>query len=717
MVSFRRIILAMAVLALCVGIASAQIGTSTGVSSGGPLSCSAAPAATPQLRGEGMTELVGDILITCTGGTPVAAGTPVGTANIVVNLTVPVTSRILSNTGSEALLLIDEPGTTLAGPGAGLNQVVCANGSAINTCATPSFTLPTGFAASYAANGAYEACGTSYNTTTGICSSVPNVFQGQVLNTYQVVFNGIPILAPATAGFSRIFRITNIRGDVAALGSPGLSTLATVNAYISVSGTNPFSLLSPSVSLGSVQTGLSASVRNAPNSGTSSPSPNSLNYLQCNNVGSSSGTVPSTSTSSSNVSPGAVLRFSENFATAFKARNSQVATTCTSTTGISSLCYYASTTAGVIQTIPGFSYLGSESGLEVSTPTTVPAGLADFGTRLRAVFNNVPAGVSIWVTTTNILTNGNNNTVGSNVPLTNTTATYFTNSSLYTYNNGGPGILYPIAQLVASETAPDFNGQVPFVNPSTFLNSGSLALYQVPVSNGTAEAVWEVVNENPSANDILDFGVFFTYVANQNTNTPPVGTGSVGFSYAPAPNTTGLPPTFTATAGAAASSSLPIPRFADTTANITKNIVTISLCQTTILLPFITNENGLETGISVANTTTDTFGTSPQNGTCAMTFYGDNAGPSTTTAPCTSAGACLGGAAVNSGKVFAATLTSILGSSFQGYAIITCNFQYAHAFAFISDTHATQIAMGYLGLVFDGGGNIARGGNAEALAN
>jgi len=408
-------------------------------------------------------------------------------------------------------------------------------------------------------------------------------------------------------------------------------------------------------------------------------------------VGSSSGTAPNTGTSA-----GAILRYSEAFATAFKVRN---------TTGVTT----PSLSPSLTQIVPGQPYSGSESGLEINIPGAgIPAGLADFGTRLRAVFNNVPAGVSVWVTTTNL--------AGAGLSLQSaTTATYGTNNSLFTFPFNNNSATAPAAAvLVASETAPDFNGGIPFVNPSTYLNSGILGVYQVPINNGVGEAVWEVVNENPIASDTLDFGIFYTYVANQNAGTPPTGSGTVDMSYAPAPNTTGLATTFSSSAGGAASNSLPVPRFTDFNNVPSSNkVVTIGLCQTTILLPFITNEGGLETGIAVANTTTDTLGTSNQSGTCAMTFYGDAAGPTTTTAPCNSAGACLGGAPVATGKVFAATLTSILGSSFQGYAIITCNFQYAHAFTFISDTHATQLAMGYLGLIV--GSGLSRGNTAESL--
>jgi hypothetical protein len=124
--------------------------------------------------------------------------------------------------------------------------------------------------------------------------------------------------------------------------------------------------------------------------------------------------------------------------------------------------------------------------------------------------------------------------------------------------------------------------------------------------------------------------------------------------------------------------------------------------------------------MSIANTTTDPFGTPAQNGSCVIQFYGDTVPNQngTTTAPCTAAGACTG--TINSGKVFANTLSSIItGSSpFQGYAIAVCNFQLAHGFAFISDTHATNLAMGYLALILNDGNFVnVRGAPGEALEN
>ena len=64
MVDFRRVITALAMLALFVGLASAQVG-GTGQTQ---LTCNTNVTVTPALRGEGYTEQTGDITITCTGG-------------------------------------------------------------------------------------------------------------------------------------------------------------------------------------------------------------------------------------------------------------------------------------------------------------------------------------------------------------------------------------------------------------------------------------------------------------------------------------------------------------------------------------------------------------------------------------------------------------------------------------------------------------------------
>src|ERR1039457_1115856 len=123
MVDFRRWIIVAAVLALFAGLSSAQVQNGGG---SGSLACSASFPVPPQLRSEGLTELIGDIVLPCTGGQPLAEGSTIPPANITVSLGTNVTSRILG-TGSlasggptqaisEALLLIDEPGSVITPP-------------------------------------------------------------------------------------------------------------------------------------------------------------------------------------------------------------------------------------------------------------------------------------------------------------------------------------------------------------------------------------------------------------------------------------------------------------------------------------------------------------------------------------------------------------------------------------------------------------------------
>ena len=68
MVSFRRCILALTVLALFAGLASAQVGGQN------QLTCSTNVSVTPTLRSEGYTEQTGDITLTCTGGVTAVPG-------------------------------------------------------------------------------------------------------------------------------------------------------------------------------------------------------------------------------------------------------------------------------------------------------------------------------------------------------------------------------------------------------------------------------------------------------------------------------------------------------------------------------------------------------------------------------------------------------------------------------------------------------------------
>ncbi len=683
MVSFRRSILALTVLALFAGLASAQINNGGG-STTGALNCTLTSIPTT-LRAEGATETTGDLQITCSGGLAPVPGATVPTATIAVNYSAPITSRLLSSSGaSEAVLLIDEPGNptfTGSSPGANLVQTVVPAGN------TNSYTVGT-FPST--PGPATEACA---SVTAGVCNSSPqNVFQGITpLNgsnpSFQVVFQNVPILAPGTSA-ARIFRISNVRVDANFLGVTSGSPFGAGNVMASVTITNNVNSLVPAtVTVGTANQGLSnlSGVYGNLNAGSQSKSNiSSLNFLQCVGVP-ASGSTPQ---------PGAILRYQASFAGAFKTRTAAA-------NGNNGL-FFASTN---FQNIPGSQPLYSESGLLIggltgtsSTGQATFAGLADFGTRLRAVFANVPTGVNVYVSTSNVnflSTVTGNYVLGGGNNATPTTPTG-------TISNITPVTNNALALLVMSETVPDFVGGVQ--SPFSSITVNGVALFQVPLTNGAGEVNWELVQGTIQASQNLDFGIYFQYSLPINTTTGAATTPTVAQSYSPVPSSATGGTTFPAS-GLFLPTSGPIPRFADTSSSHTSTILSIGLCQTVLLFPFVTNTAGFETGISIANTSADTLGTANQAGTCTFTFFGTGniiGGVTTnfTQAPVTTA-------SVPAGAIWADTLSHMTGQSgsgagtFEGYTFATCNFQFAHGFAFITDAKATNLAEGYLALVIN----------------
>ena len=232
-------------------------------------------AVTPTIRAEGYTELVGDIVIVCQGGVPVASGVALPTVNITVFLNTAVTSRLQdASNGSEALLFVDEPGSQLAGS-VPTTQLACA--TPLTGCTIIS-------------NGAEP----PYDGSPGH----PNVFQG-VVQGNSVTFYGIPLSPAVNYGVGvapnavRVIRITNLRVNgegIGAFTSPG-----SVVASISVSGSSALAI-----------TNSTPDGRLLLNSG--------LAYRTF-----ASG--PQQSACSTGVFCNAVLEFQENFATAFKIRS------------------------------------------------------------------------------------------------------------------------------------------------------------------------------------------------------------------------------------------------------------------------------------------------------------------------------------------------------------------------------------------------------------
>lgn len=592
MADFRKCVFAFAALALLLGVA----GTANAQTAA--FQCVANASIPPIVRAEGITELVGDVVLNCQGGVPVPGVTAGGvvpttvpatmpaTVNIRVSLNTNVTSRLLTTSGnwSESLLVINE-----------------------------------------ATSGLYGCQGTSLSAGT---SNLCNVYQGRVVDNNAVEFVGVPVLPPGSTG-TTIYRVTNIRANASALaaGSGLGQIIGTITATPATLGSSPstglispsFPINNPSQNLGSVLNGLTFTVRTAANDDTLSTT---FNFSQC---------VSRTSTGSSGF---AVLRYTEGFPTAFRLRGD----------------------AG--QNVLGFPY-GTESGYYnpsamaagVNTQQFASAGFADAGTRVRAVFSNIPAGIRLFVTTGSL-------------------STSVSNTAVLTQSEAGP--LFP----------------VPALSSQYGLAGTSLNVAEVPIVSGTGMAVWELTTIDPLTAGRVDFGLFAIYTSDVANNAPAAPSqATVAGSFAPVSTVT-----------TAATALSPVPRFVDEGAS--RNLFNINVCVTNLLFPFVTNLSLFDTGLAIANTTQDPFGTATQAGTCTLNWYGSGA-PAATTTPSVAAGSTWVNTVMN------------LAPGFQGYMIAQCRFQFAHGFAFISDIGARNLAMGYLALIIPEGRPAA--GTGEAL--
>jgi large repetitive protein len=601
MVDSRRWFLALAVPLLFAGLASAQVGGSGTT----PLTCNVNTSNTPTLRSEGITEQVGDIVITCSGGPVLPNGTAVSQVNITVSLSTQVTSRLIGTVGaSEGLLLIDEPNSGLYAPVPGFGPA-----QPFDPCPTPTSGGCTATVLSQQGSPSPGAPLTPYQTA--VVSSddapvpAPNVYQGVVAGN-QITFFGVPVLPPGTNG-NRVFRITNVRINASGIGGGSAAGSLPVQASILTSNPSALPITNPTPIVGFVEKSLTTS------STTGS-------FAQC---------VPQ------NLSQAGVLTFTELFAGAFKTRVDPTVSTQTNGQG-----------NALVQNVPGTIYEG-ESGFTLSVNGGT-AGLADYGTRFTAVFNNLATpGAHIYVSQYGVTTS--NGVVTGQV-------------------SSGPSY----AQEITSESTADGDETIPAGTPSGVAANGVSVVEITPSSGTSATATWEVITAEPTQIVNFQFAVYISYTPSPGTDSPPTGTSTVNLRYGPASTVT------TAATG-------PLPRFLDT--STAANGITIAICQTVLLFPFVTNQAGFDTGLALANTSTDPFGTTPQSGTCSLNWYGA-AAPSTPTVTPTIATA-----------TDYTLLASVTVPGFQGYMISVCNFQYAHGFAFISDVGATKLAMGYLALI------------------
>lgn len=615
MLAFRKWFLALALVSLTAVVASAQVPA---------FQCVANAGVPPLVRAEGIAELVGDLVLNCTGGYPAGGPSPAPSAipsiNVQVFLDVNVTSKLYetTNNSSEALLMIDEPLPA--------EQKICTGTVGTGGCTVAPWPTAPGLVYKPHVSG-------------GETINPYNVFQGRVQGANSVAWLGVPIDAPGTT-FTRVIRMTNIRGNANMKGVSSTLVPSQIIAYISATGTTSIPINNPQQTVAWIQTGLTTAIRNAGDSG-GAPS-----YQQCANL---NGDQYSDPLKDAYACPNARLRFSEGFASAFKTRYN---------TGP---VYVSGVTAD--QNIPGNVYTMSESGFFTNnnnsingwvSPLLGSAGVATQGTRLRAVFNNVPAGVRLFVTLHPLGYSSSND-----AELVNTAP-----------DGSGAFVAVPKTASTASSCTGGYNGY---------------GFAEIPIFGGSGTAVWEVTATNALTIQTMDFGLIAAWKANTSNNLPGLGTITTNMSFAPVSTIT------------SASTVAPVPRFADT--STARNTITIYQCVTNLLFPYVSNVPGWDTGLVISNTTKDPWGHATEAGTCEINYYGDVAGgppPPQQVSGVVPAGDYLAWSLSSGGK-FGVTATP----GFQGYIIARCKFRYAHGYAFISDLGAQRIANGYLALVLD----------------
>jgi len=634
MADFRKWFLAFAVVALLLGMgstANAQIGLQTPA-----FNCTANAGNPTIVRAEGLTELVGDMLLNCNGGTPTLLNANIPLSNVTIFLNTNITSRLVAGNVSEATLMIDEPHPAPAVAIPNNSVVLPPAGSPLQVLCTPQGTACplTGTFVGVPSPSPYDP---TFDTAT---HHAVNVFSGQQNSASSVVFLGVPIDAPGTAG-QRVIRITNVRANAFQLGVSSTLIPTQITMYIAVNGSQQVTINNPTQTVAFIQIGLVVG-------GTTA------NFLQCNsnNTGLLSGG------DGSNDGGDFYIKVSEGFASSFKRRNIAL-----SPDGLVS-------PAPLDQNVPGYPY-NTESGFyatELFTGTPI-VGLADFGTRILLRFNNLGAGVHVFVQTTTPLT----------VP-------------------GGGNSTPP--QPPAPVTAGLVNGQLTLVSTDVNGNSGagfsavsgSGGLAEVSYSGTTGYATYEVVNSDPNVPETAFIEVFVAFASATAQNLPAPGASTVNVSFAPLSNV-GI-----------ATSTDPIPRFGDT--STPRAAFDINLCTCDLLFPFVTNQSGFDTGIALANTSLDPFGTGPQQGTVKLYYFGSTVGGGVAPPPFVTQTVPAGQELIfnlSGGGNFGVPAVP----GFEGYIISVANFQYCHAFAFISDVGAQKLAEGYLAIQLDFPFNLA----------
>ncbi|HME09455.1 MAG TPA: hypothetical protein VKG25_20515, partial [Bryobacteraceae bacterium] len=453
----------------------------------------------PLLRAEGRAELVGDLLVQCTGGTPTPSGMPIPKIDFHVSMNSNVTSKLLAPGYSEALLLIDDPHTVFI---AGSTPTLLA-------CGAPGSNDDGTGVCSITSTGNVAA---EYNGSTGH----PNVFQAQLGATNELVWKGVPFDPPGSG--QRVLWFTNIRVDG--------STLPAVSPYLPQESVSTITALPGGLAINTPQ--LILGYGNAGLVLNPYPASPAAGLSPCVATNPAIATNPNSNLDSGGQNGTQFqLHLQEGVASFLKVKNfaQQLANTNFTTLypadvnqDILGNAYDAETAFfnGSLTDPADPNYPFTSVGATPEFPAVrglTEAGHADSGTRFYVRFAGIPEGVTLFVPSTLPLT-------GSN-----------------------PGSTTQSQTGVAVLTASDTNGAGPY-SP---VRANAAGLAPVAIANGTGMAVYEVLYSSPYMIENLTIPVAVAYSA------PLASPTTITAEYGLAPlSTTGT-----------ADMSSPIPRFAE----------------------------------------------------------------------------------------------------------------------------------------------------------
>ena len=188
-------------------------------------------------------------------------------------------------------------------------------------------------------------------------------------------------------------------------------------------------------------------------------------------------------------------------------------------------------------------------------------------------------------------------------------------------------------------------------------------------ATGAGEVVYNLADTASTLDDErVELPVTFAWESEDDP--PAIGRGRVTVSFHPVSGVGG--DTFEVDGA-------PLPRFVESAK--TAAIIEVDACTTTLLFPYVLHQTGFDTGIAIANT-------SSESGSCAINYHG------------------AGGPDPHESRLIAGggqwifTLSSTVDTTgFQGYLVAVCDFRKAYGFALMLNGFGTgdsTLAQGYL---------------------